>query len=175
MGAPMNQRCACLALLSLLLVQGCYSTHNSGDRAGTTNWRMTVLPETPSLVAGQTLQFSASTPWGSEAIWSVLPATAGTISATGRFTASATPGQATIYAVWAKDVRYTASTGLSILAPPPPAVTSPNFVQTFGAQQAVPGTGVSNGAVVGEAVPAMLAATTDGAIKVRHGFVPPVK
>jgi hypothetical protein len=136
---------------------------------------MTILPETPSLVAGQTVQFTASTPWGSESVWSVSPVSAGNISATGLFTASTTPGSATVYAVWTKDVRYTASTGVSVLAPPAPAEISPNLVQSFGAQQTVPGTAITHAAVVGETVAAATASTGNGAIKVRHGFDPPVK
>jgi hypothetical protein len=159
----------------LLLGLGCFGTNHSSDRAGAVNGRMTILPESPLLLPGQTVQFTASTPWGSGAIWSVLPATAGSISATGLFTASTVPGSAMVYAVWAKDVRYTASTGLIVLAPPAPAEISPNLVQAFGTQQTVPGTAIAHAAVVGEAVSAVMATTSNGAIQVRHGFDPPVK
>ncbi len=168
--------CLCFSLAPILaLGMGCGGGHKSGDRAGTVNWTMTIQPSAPFLIAGQTVQFSAQTPWGNEALWSVLPATAGIFTPGGQFTASATPGSATVYAVWAKDVRYTASTGLTILAAPAPAVTSPNLVQAFGAQQTVPGTAITNGAVVGELVPATTAASTNQGIQVRHGFEPPIK
>lgn len=159
----------------VLLGLGCYSDHLSSDRAGTVNEKMTILPERPSLLAGKTVQFSASTPWGTEAIWSVVPASAGTISTTGLFTASTTPGSATVFAVWAKDVRYTANTAVLVLGPAAPAESSPNLAQTFGAQQTVAGTAITNAAVVGETVPAITATTANGAVKVRHGFDPPGK
>ncbi len=163
-----------LALLPLaLLLLGCSGGHNSGDRAGTINWTMTLLPATPSLIVGQSVQFSASTPWGNEAQWSVLPATAGLITPGGLFTAANTPGPCTVYAVWSKDVRYTASTVVTIRPLPAAAVISPSLVQAFGAQQAVQGTSIANGAVVGESVPATTATTADQATKVRHGFDPP--
>jgi len=172
----MTSRRSFLVPLCLLLVGlGCMGTNNSSDRAGTVNGRMAILPETPSLVTGGTVQFLASTPWGSEATWSVSPASVGSISSSGLFTASATPGRATVFAVWPKDVRYTASTSVIVLPPPAPAESSPNLSQTFGAQQTVPGTGTSNTAIVGGTVPATTASTANGAITVRHGFDPPVK
>jgi hypothetical protein len=158
----------------LLLGVGCFGTNHSSDRAGEVNTKMTILPDAPSLLAGQSIQFSASTPWGHEALWSVLPATAGRISATGLFTAT-TPGRATVLAVWAKDVRYTASTAVSVLAPPAPAQSSPNLVQASGTQQTVPGTAIAHAAVVGEAIPATTATTVNGTLQVRHGFDPPLK
>ncbi|HJV49323.1 MAG TPA: hypothetical protein VJ549_08625 [Geothrix sp.] len=159
----------------LLLALGCFGTNRSSDRAGTVNGKVTLLPESPSVVAGQTIQFSATTPWGNDVIWSVVPASEGSISSTGLFTASATPGTATVFAVWAKDVRYAASTTLTVLAPGLPAVISPNLVQAFGTPQTVPGTTISNAAVGGEAIPAKTAASADQSIQVRHGFEPPVK
>ncbi|WLT31442.1 Ig-like domain-containing protein [Geothrix sp. PMB-07] len=164
-----------LVLVLLPMFLGCFGTNKSSDRAGTVNGNMTILPEAPSLLPGQTVQFSAGTPWGQEVTWSVLPASAGTISTTGLFTASATPGAATVFAVWTKDVRYTASTGVSVLPPPAPAEISPNLTQASGAQQVVTGTDTTNAAVVGETVPSVTAVSVNGAIKVRHGFNPPVK
>jgi hypothetical protein len=162
--------------LALALALGCSGGRNTGDRAGTINWTMTILPASPTLYAGQSVQFSASTPWGNETQWSVLPATAGIITASGLFSASTTPGPCTVLAVWSKDVRYTASTSVTVAAAPAAAVISPNLVQAFGAQQTVPGTTLANGAVVGEPVPATTATTTSQAIKVRHGFdTPPGK
>lgn len=171
----MPRRSLLVLLALLLLVLGCFGTNKSSDRAGAVNGNMAILPEAPSLLPGQTVQFSASTPWGNEVTWSVLPASSGTISTTGLFTASASRGAATVFAVWSKDVRYTASTGISVLSPPAPAEASPNLTQASGAQQTVPGTNLANAAVLGEAVPAATALSTNGAIKVRHGFDPPVK
>ncbi|GLH74419.1 hypothetical protein GETHLI_29210 [Geothrix limicola] len=171
----MQPRRSFLPLACLLLGLGCFGTNRSSDRAGTANGKLTVLPEAPTVVAGHTLQFSASTPWGNDVIWSVVPASEGSISTTGLFTASGPPGTATVFAVWAKDVRYVASTRVTILAPAPPAVISPHLVQAFGAAQTVPGTAISNAVVGGETVPAKTAASANEAIQVRHGFDPPVK
>ena len=135
---------------------------------------MTVNPAVGSVAVGQSLQFVASTPWGNQTQWSVMPVSAGTITPSGLFTAGSTPGACTLYAVWSQDVRYTASAVITILPPPPPAVTTPNYVQASGSIQVVTGTGVANAPVVGEAVPATNAtAVGDATIKVRHGFQPP--
>lgn len=163
-----------VALLTTILGLGCFGTNKSSDRAGAVNGNMAILPQAPSLLPGQTVQFSAGVPWDGEVAWSVLPASAGTMSATGLFTASATPGAATVFAVWSKDVRYTASTAVSVLPPPAPAESSPGLAQASGAQQVAAG-GIANAAVVGEAVPSTTAASANGAIQVRHGFTPPVK
>lgn len=165
---------ASLVALSLSLSLGCFGTNRSSDRAGAVNGNMAILPEAPSLLPGQTVQFSTGTPWGDEVTWSVLPSSAGTISAKGLFTAASVPGTATVFAVWSKDVRYTASTGVNVLPPPAPAESSPSLAQASGAQQTA-GSDVANAVVVGEPVPAATATSANGAIKVRHGFSPPVQ
>lgn len=170
----MPRRSFLLPAFLLLLGLGCFGTNRSSDRAGAVNGNMAILPEAPSLLPGQTVQFSASVPWEGGVTWSVLPASAGTISATGLFTASAAPGAATVFAVWSKDVRYTASTGVNVLPPPAPAESSPNLAQASGAQQTA-GAGIANAALVGEAVPSTTSVSANGAIQVRHGFTPPVK
>lgn len=167
------RRLPLLTATCLLLGMGCTGSHSSGDRAGAVNWTMTILPGSPTLALGQTVLFNASTPWGREAQWSVLPATAGTISSAGLFTASGATGTATIIAVWAKDVRYTARTTVTVLPAPPPAESTPNLTAASGAQQTIPGTGTTHAVVIGETVPATTA--TSGNIQVRHGFSPPTK
>ena len=163
--------CSALALGALLL--GCGGATRPGDHVATINWTLKVEPSAPQLAPGQTVQFSASTPWGHEAVWAVMPAAAGTFSPAGLFTAT-TPGACKVYAVWSKDVRYTASTDLTILPAPPPQVISPNLVQASGNHQAVPGTNVSHGLVLGEIVPAStVVAADDPTLRVRHGFQPP--
>ena len=52
--------------------------------------------------------------------------------------------------------------------------TTPNFVAASGGQQSVPGTGIANGAVVGEVVPAIVSSSADGSIRVQAGFAPPL-
>jgi hypothetical protein len=136
---------------------------------------MDIQPKSPVLIAGQSLQFHASTPWGTESTWSVLPASAGTISPTGLFTASVTPGTCMVLVVWSKDVRYAARTGVSILPAPPTEVISPHLVQAYGAQQSVSAGGLGNGAVVGEPIQATVATTANQSFRVRHGFDPPAQ
>ena len=164
-----------LASVSLGMVLGCGGgTKVSGDRPDTLNWRLTIAPENPALVGGQSLQFTASTPWGGSAVWSVLPEAAGTITADGLFTAASAPQACTVYAAWSKDVRFAASVAVGILAPPAPAVSSPAYVQCSGAPQTVVGTSTANGAVVGELVSASRTVSEDGFIEVRNGFQPPI-
>ncbi len=157
----------------VLATLGCGGgSHATGDQVATTNQSMTVSPAVASLAPGQTLQFTAAIPWGGTATWAVLPATGGTFSGNGLFTASATQGTYRIVALWNSDVRYTASATATILPPPPPAESTADLVAASGAQQ-TPATGLSkNTAVVGEAVPAARAADASGTLQLRHGFRP---
>ena len=163
--------------LVLCSILGCSGGGNrtTGDHAGQPNGKFTITPAVATVVSGQTQPFIGSSPWGAGATWSVLPSTGGSFDANGTFTASSTVGQYQIVAMWNSDVRYTATAMVTIVSPPPPAVLNPNLVQAFGAQQGVAGTTITNGAVVGETIPATNAATASGATKVRHGFDPPVK
>jgi hypothetical protein len=160
----------------LLLASGCTGggDRTTGDHAGQPNGKFTVTPAAATVIAGQTQQFSAVSPWGSGAVWSVLPATGGSFSANGTFTASSTAGQYQIVAMWNNDVRYTATASVSIVPPPLPAQINPNLVQAFGVRQASGSGTTRNTPVVGEAVPARTAATPSGTEQVRHGFDPPV-
>jgi len=166
-------------MLSLVVVPGlglglgCGGSHFSGDHAGAANTTAQLLPSTPTVITGQSLQFHLVTPWSGDALWSVQPATAGTITSDGLFTAAQAPGSCTILAVWAKDVRYTASAGMTIFPPPVSATTSPNFVQATGSQATTAGGGVENASIVGENVPAILSTSANLTIQVRHGFDPP--
>lgn len=143
---------------------------NTGDQVGTINQVMTVTPAVASLAPGQSLQFTATIPWGGKATWSVIPSTGGTFSADGLFTASSAQGSYNIVAMWTQDVRYTATATATILPPPPPAGSTPEIVFASGAQQR---SGVvTNSPVLGESVPAERAADPGGVIGVRHGFRP---
>ena len=163
-----------LLLLALpLLGLGCAGSRPSGDQAGTLNGVLVISPANASLIVNQTLQFQASTPWGAGAIWSVQPPSAGTITPGGLFTASATPGTFTVLAMWDRDVRYAASTQLTLLPQPPPNPSTPSMVQAEGGL----GTGAQGTinvfAVLGEDVPAVVSGSPNQAIQVRHGFLPP--
>jgi hypothetical protein len=163
-----------ILLPTLALGLGCGGASSSGDHAGSANTTVKLLPTTPTVIIDQSLQFQLSTPWSADAIWSVQPATAGTITRSGLFTAAQTPGTCTVLAVWAQDVRYTASAQLTIYPPPAPIVTTPNFVQASGNEETTPGGAISNGEIVGEAIPAIVSGSADQFIQVRHGFSPPV-
>jgi len=159
-------------LLATLACGG--GSHRTGDQVATANLVLAITPAAASVAPGQTLQFSANTPWGSGVTWSVQPATSGSINSAGLFTASTTQSQCQVLAMWNNDVRYTASATVTILPPPPTAVITPALVQASGAQQTVAGTGIAHAAVVGESVPATNAVgSVDPSVKVRHGFEPP--
>lgn len=164
-----------LGSLMLFATLGCggLGDKSGGDRAGQLNGKFQISPATATVISGQTVHFSASGPWGSGATWAVQPAGAGTIDAAGNFTASSTLGTCQIVALWTKDVRYTATAAVSIVAPGPPAVITPNLVQASGRPQASSNGVIRNTPVMGEAVPVQKAASATGSIEVRHGFEPP--
>jgi hypothetical protein len=164
----------CLGSLLLFAALGCGGgTKTSGDHAGQLNGQFQITPATARVTPGQTLQFSASSPWGRGATWSVQPATGGTITAAGAFTASSVLGQYQIVALWTQDVRYTATATVMVVAPGTPAVINPNLVQASGLPQASSNGAIRNAPVVGESVPAQKAASATGSLEVRHGFEPP--
>lgn len=146
---------------------------SSGDHAGQLNGKFQITPGAATVIAGQTVHFSASGPWGGGATWSVQPAAAGAIDASGAFTAAANLGTCQIVAMWTRDVRYTATATVLIVAPGPPAVINPSLVQASGHSQATGDGAARNALVVGEAVPAQKAASATGSLQVRHGFEPP--
>jgi len=59
-------------------------------------------------------------------------------------------------------------------APSTAAVISPDFVQASGAPQTTQGALFSNGPVVGEPIPALIATSPSKSLQVRHDFQPPV-
>lgn len=168
-----SRRLFLLLLPLLALGQACGGNPRSGDHAGQANTAIQILPANPTVIASQSIQLQISGGWGTGAQWSVQPASAGTITAGGLFTASAIPGTCTIFAVWAQDVRYTAEASLTSYPAPPPAVSSPSFVQDSGSQQATPGGTVTNGCIVGEPVPASVSSSADQTLQNRQGFTPP--
>jgi len=144
----------------------------TGDRAATLNQVMTISPAVASVSVGQSLQFTAQIPWGGAATWSVLPATGGSFTSGGLFTASTTPGSYRIVAMWNGDVRYTALAQATVLPPPPPAVSRPDLAAASGSQQGSASGQVQNAAVVGEAVVATKSADVNATEQVRHGYDP---
>ncbi|WP_306589708.1 hypothetical protein [Geothrix sp. 21YS21S-4] len=160
-----------LAALALLASAACTgSNHNRGDRVGTANAVFKVEPALANVLVGQTVQFRAYGPWGQQARWSVVPATGGTFTADGLFTAAAAPGQYRIVAMWNDDVRYTALASATVMALPMPATSSPEIVQASGVGQGTPGDILWNAVVVGEPLRAMTVEDSTGTVRLRHGF-----
>jgi hypothetical protein len=164
--------------LVLLASLGCLAggTHDSGDHAGQPNGLFLIAPATTTLTAGQSQQFSASTPWGGGATWTVLPATGGSIDANGVFTASTTPGSYSIIALWNNDVRYTATATATVLPPPPPPFINLGLVQAYGERQAAVTGVIHNDNVIGEPVAPLSVVGVTGSYQIRHGFhLPPAQ
>ncbi len=166
-----------LFVVALGLIWACGGSHkDSTSNPPPVQWTQTILPSNPILAAGQTVQFQASTSWGSQATWTVTPASAGTITALGLFTASGLPGSYTVTATGPQSLVASLSPGslvtnLTILQSPAPAQTSPNLALASGASQTA--AGFANAAVVGEVVPAITSTSADLTLVVRHGFQPP--
>ncbi len=157
----------------LLAILGCGGgNRDTGDHVGTVNQVMTVSPASATVAPGQTIQFTASIPWGGSAIWSVLPASGGTFTTGGLFTAAMVPGEYRVVAMWSGDVRYTAMARVTVLLPPPASVSSTNLVNASGAQQGSQGPLVQNAAIVGEPVAVVIVLDASGTVRVRHGFDP---
>ncbi|HCZ34116.1 MAG TPA: hypothetical protein DHV93_12100 [Holophagaceae bacterium] len=174
-GTPAPRPLAFLGGLLVFAALGCGGGNPaSGDHAGQLNGKFQIAPATATVIVGQSLQFSASAPWGGGARWSVLPATGGSIDAGGMFTASATPGEYQIVAMWNHDVRYTATALAWVVPAPPPAILSTGLVQAFGLNLQTSADGsIRNAVIAGEPVPARRAASANGTVQVRHGFYPP--
>lgn len=161
---------------ALLLALACGGGDRiTGDRTATVGQVMTISPAVATLAPGQTVQYTATTPWGGTASWSVVPATGGTFSSTGLFTASSTQGSYRIVAMWNGDVRYSATAQATILPPPPPTTSKPDVVSASGSQQGSASGQVQNAAVVGEGIPAHSAADASATRQVRHGYNPEPK
>ena len=173
---PFLRLAAMLGGLVLLANLGCLAggSHPSGDHAGQPNGLFQITPASATLTAGQRQRFSAGTPWGGGAAWTVLPASGGSIDAEGLFTASSTPGRYTIIALWHDDVRYTATAEATVLPPPAPAFVNLGLVQAFGQRQAGVDGLVRNDNVVGEPVAPLNVSGATGSCRLRHGFhLPP--
>ena len=161
-----------LLLGTTLLLMACGGGTAVGDKASSVNRVLRLTPATVQVAPGQSLQMSAEGTWDGGLAWTVLPATMGSISSTGLFTAGSTPGPAQIVAVWSQDVRYTAAVAATVLPPAPPAESRPDLVMANGSQQTSATGGSRNMGVAGEAVKAAEATDVSGHSQVRHGFRP---
>jgi len=112
--------------LGVLLAAGCGGRKNNGADAGGLNTAITVTPAHALVSVGESRTFAAQGIFDSGYAWSVVPASLGTVTAGGVFTAKA-PGEGVIVATAIKDSRYVGSTPITTVAAPATQVTAPAF------------------------------------------------
>lgn len=165
-----------LGSLLIILAFGCTGGggQTSGDHAGQINNPYLITPPIATVTVGETCSFTVASPWGGGTAWSVIPASGGSMDATGKFTASFAQGKYQIVALWNNDVRYTATATVTVVPLPPPAHLSTGLVQAYGHNRQVsPDGSIQNATIAGEPVPAKKAASENGTFQARHGFYPP--
>jgi hypothetical protein len=165
-----------VALMCIIMVLiGCATSANI-----TPPPQMSITPSSTTVAVGATATFTAvfgtTDPSGSSLAWTVVPASGGTITSGGVYTASATPGTYSVVATWTSQSHLsstTASASVDVI-PAPQTASELNFdiVQASGASQASGST--TNGAVIGQLVPWMISADPADNIQVGIGFTPPV-
>ncbi len=144
---------------------------------------LAVSPSSTIVAAGSTTTFIAvftpSRPAGGSLTWAITPATGGTITSKGVYTASGTVGQYTVVATWtafnlAKNGTFNSSASVEILPVPQlDAVLNPDMVEASGAAQK--NHAIQNAVVIGQAFPFLISADPSGNIEVQNGFSPPVE
>jgi hypothetical protein len=122
--------------------------------------------------------FTPSRPDGGSLTWSVNPASGGTITSAGVYTASGTAGNYSVVATWtpsnpAAGTAIGGSAAVVVLPPVQPgAELNTDLVQASGAIQ-ISGT-VQNAAIVGQPVPSAISTGLSGTVQIRSGFTIPV-
>jgi len=142
--------------------------------------QISITPSSTTVVAGATATFTVvfgtTDPPESSLAWTVSPASGGTITSGGVYTASATPGTYKVVATWtSQNGRSSTTASASVEVIPAPQTVSelnPDIVQASGASQWSGNT--ANGAVVGQLVPWMISADPADNIQVGVGFTPPI-
>jgi hypothetical protein len=86
----------------------------TGDHPDKDNYALKISPSAAVVSEGHTLHLTATSPWGTGATWTVLPASLGSFDNQGNFTAGSTLGTGEIVAMWNGDVRYTATAALLV-------------------------------------------------------------
>ena len=137
---------------------------------------LTVEPSPITVAAGSTTTFSASPgpPPGFSVVWSVSPATAGTITNSGVFTASGAAASGTVVATWLPSNPLTGkpttgSASVTVLQPAPP---STDMTQASGVIQ-ISGS-IENAAIAGEGLGTVVSTDPTGNTQSRSGFPVPV-
>jgi hypothetical protein len=168
---PRRPRLAALALAALAAA-GC-TDRTTGDHPGRVNTTLQVSPATITLAAGQAVRFTATSRWGGDVLWSVIPASCGGVLDDGTFTArSAADSPCTIVATLRADVRYTGAAHATVLPAAGQQDTSEDLVQASGALQATDDGTADNAAIAGELTPATDASDDGASTSTRHGFSP---
>ena len=135
-----------------------------------------VQPSSVTVAAGSTTTFTASPgpPQGFSVVWSVSPATAGTITNSGVFTASETTASGTVVATWLPSNPLTGkpttgSASVTVLQPAPPSTDmtqASGVIQNSGA--------VENAAIAGEPIGSVLSTSPSGNTQSLSGFPVPI-
>ena len=177
-----ERRLALEILFGLAIAMAILTSCGSGSRVEnalpnpTLALKITVDPPSARVALGSTTTFTASPnpPSGFSLVWSVSPTGGGTVTSSGVYTASETPGSYSIIATWVPSnpsigSKVTSSVLVTVLAP-----TTPNTDLT----QASGGTQISgpiqNAAIIGEAVVAVKSIDPIGKTQVQNGFPIPV-
>jgi len=171
-----------IAVALLIVTLGLMGCRGGGfPNPSTTSSSLSVNPASITVAAGSTTTFSAiytpTAPAGGSLTWAVLPATGGTITSAGIYTASGTSGAYTVVATWtpsnsAAGAKMSASATVDVLPVPQLGFQlNPNFIQSPGANQA--SGAIQNGAVAGQLVPSVTLADPSGNVQTRTGFTVP--
>lgn len=137
---------------------------------------LTVEPSLVTVAPGSITTFSTSPspPPGFSVVWSVSPASAGTITNSGVFTASGTGGSAVVVATWVPSNPLTGkpttgSASVTVLQPAPP---STDMTQASGVIQ-ISGS-IENAAIAGERLGTVVSTDPSGNTQSRSAFPVPV-
>lgn len=185
---PSRRRMALALWLILPVLVGCTSGFPHPESPSTsqppsTPTTVSVSPTSVIVAAGSTTSFIAvftpSLPSGGSLSWAVNAPAAGTISSTGMYTASVTPGNYTVTATWTPSVSsagtiLSASAAVQVLPVPQQSIViNPVITQATGAVQTASG-GVQNAGIARQEVPWMSSQDSSGRVQVQSGFVIPV-
>ena len=137
---------------------------------------LTVSPSSVTVAPGSTTSFSASPvpPQGFSVVWSVSPATAGTITNSGVFTASERAASGTVVATWLPSNPLTGkpttgSASVIVLQPEPSSVDA---TQASGVIQTA--SHVENAAIAGQRIGSVVSSDPSGNTQLTSGFSVPV-
>ena len=173
-----------LALALPLIVigfAGCGGGYANPNPGPPTPPKVSINPASVIVAAGSNTTFTAvftpAAPQGGSLTWTVIPATGGTITSAGVYTASATAGNYSVVATWtSSDLTGTTSSGSATVevlpVPQQGAVLNTDLVQASGAAQV--SSTVQNVGITGQIIPSVISADPNNNVQVRSGFTPPV-